>query len=62
MSDRRDYRKATTPRNREQLIGHLEDALELAHREDRTVWFLLKLAIKSLTTGEIPDGYDPGHH
>jgi hypothetical protein len=59
MSDRRNDRQATAPHSRGELIALLEDALACAHREDRTVWFLLKLAIKALTTGEIPENYDP---
>jgi hypothetical protein len=52
MSDRRTYKQPLPPRSRDELIQHLQAALEAARRLDSLVWYLLKMSVKALTDGD----------
>jgi hypothetical protein len=57
MSDREAYRlPSRPPRDREEVIDLLQVALEGSHVLDKTVVFLLKLAIKALVAEETRTG------
>jgi hypothetical protein len=59
MSDRRANKQPLPPRNRDELIQHLQAALEAARQLDTIVWYLLKMSVKALADGDTSsDGRD----